>query len=125
MSKMTVDQFARAEKAGALCRAIADCHPADAAQIMAAALDDLSAGPPEVDPFGRLREDAAFWADVAHPAELEAYFASALRRLGNRALGIKARKRLLVALWLSLSDPDRRAFLGRVDPEGRFTGRAA
>lgn len=125
MSEMTLDQFVRTERAGVLCQAIAHCHPADAAQIMVAALDDMSAGPPEVDPFGRLREDAAFWADTAHPAELEAYFTAALRRLGSRALGIRARKRLLVVLWASLSLQDRAAFMARLRPDQTFRGRAA
>ena len=116
----------RAECAEALCFAIAQCHPDDAAQIMAAALDDLAAGdPPMRDPFGSLREDAAFWADCANPAELEAYFASALKRLGNRAIGIRARKRLFAALWQSFDTADRMAFLRRVDAEGRFHGSAA
>lgn len=122
--KLSTDEARlRAEYAKTLCLAIAQCHPEDAVQIMAAALDDLRAGdPPMPDPFGRLREDADFWADCAHPAELEAYFASALKRLGTQALGIAARKRLFVAIWHSLSDQDRRAFLARVDSEGRFHG---
>ena len=108
----THDMRLRAEWAQALCYAISECHPDDAKQIMAAALEDLAAGdPPMRDPFGDLRQDAAFWADCAHPVELEAYFSAALKRLLNRSLGIRARKRLLVALWCSLSDGDRRAFM--------------
>lgn len=117
------DLQARRAAVLALCDAIANCHPEDAAQIMAAALDDIGAGdPPMRDPFGDLREDATFWADCAHPIELEAYFASALKRLGSVALGIKARKRLFVALWQSFPLADRQAFLSRVDAQGQFTG---
>lgn len=113
----------RWEWAESLCYAIAQCHPDDAAQIMASALDDIGAGNPRMrDPFGDLRADAAFWADCAHPMELEAYFAAALQRLGNRALGMKARKRLFVALWQSFPLSDRQAFLSRVDAQGQFTG---
>lgn len=113
----------RAEWAEALCHAIAECHPDDAVQIMTAALDDIAAGdPPMRDPFCNIRDDAEWWADCAHPAELECYFASALKRLGNRALGVKARKRLFVALWKSFPIADQMAFLSRVDAQGRFTG---
>jgi len=113
----------RTEAARALCFAIGECHPDDARQILCAAIDDLSAGdPPCLDPFGNLRADAEFWADCAHPRELEAYFSSALKRLGNRALGIEARKRLFVSLWHSFSPADRQAFLSRVDAHGKFPG---
>ena len=115
----------RAEWAQALCYAISECHPDDAKQIMAAAMDDLSAGyPPMRDPFCDIRGDADFWADCAHPAELECYFSSALKRLGNRALGVKARKRLFVALWQSFPITDRQAFLSRVDVDEQFRGTA-
>jgi len=116
----------RAEWAEALCYAISECHPDDAKQIMAAALESMAAGdPPMRDPFGDLRQDAAFWADCAHPAELECYLASALKRLGYRALGIAARKRLFVALWQSFPLADRQAFLSRVDAQGQFIGGVA
>ena len=116
----------RAELSAQLSYAISQCHPEDAAQIMAASLDDLAAGdPPKSDPFGNLRADAAFWADTAHVAELEVYFAAALKSLGKRALGIQMRKRLFVAIWASLTDADRKAFLSRVDAQGSFLGRGA
>jgi len=112
--------------AEALCFAISECHPDDAAQIMAAALEGMGAGmPPMRDPFGDLRQDATFWADIAHPVELEAYFSAALTRLGSRALGIQSRKRLFVALWQSFPLTDRQAFLSRVDAQGQFTRGAA
>ncbi len=113
----------RAAWAESLRFTIANCHPQDAAQIMVAALDDMAAGdPPMRDPFGDMRADAAFWADCANPAELEAYFAASLKRLKNTALGITARKRLFVALWHSFPVIDRLAFLSRVDGSGQFTG---
>lgn len=112
----------RAALAESLCLAIAQCHPDDAAQIMAAALDDMSAGMPDLAIFSDMRADAEFWADAATPIEVEAYFVAALRRLGGMAHGLAARKRLLVSLWQSLPVPDRRAFLSRVDAAGRFHG---
>ncbi|MCC5992585.1 MAG: hypothetical protein JJT99_08680 [Rhodobacteraceae bacterium] len=88
---------------------------------MTVALDEMAAGyPPMRDPFCNIRDDAEWWSDCAHPAELECYFSSALKRLGNRALGIKARKRLFVALWQSFPIADRQAFLSRVDAQGQF-----
>ena len=116
----------RMERAEALCDALGECHPADAREITAAYLDSMAAGDPQPhDPFGDLRNDAAFWADCAHPGELEAYFAAILKRIGDRALGIRARKRLFAALWESFDTADRVAFLRRVDADGRFHGRAA
>lgn len=116
-----VDPKLRLAWAEALCFAIGQCHPDDTAAIMAAALDDMGAGDPTMrDPFGDLRADAAFWADCAHPVELEAYFTASIKRLGNRALGIRARKALFLTLWQSFPRTDRQAFLSRVDAQGQF-----
>ena len=92
----------------------------DAATIAAAALDEISAGYPVHTAFGDIRADAAFWADCANVAEIEAYFAASLKRLGIQALGIHSRKRLFVHLWNGFALPDRTAFLSRVDADGRF-----
>ena len=62
---------------------------------------------------------------VANAAELECYVASALNRLENQALGIKARKRMFTALWLAFTDDERRAFLARLDADGTFHGKGA
>jgi len=97
----------------------------DAAKICATFLDEISAGSPRLDPWGDLRADAEFWADCANPPELEVYFASALKRLDNQALGIRARKRLFAALWTAFTDDERRAFLARVDADGTFRAREA
>ncbi len=69
-----------------------------------------------------MRGDAAFWADVASPRELEVYFVACLRRLmrDRGLLNTAAQKRLLVALWECLPDAERRAFLCKVDPGGTF-----
>jgi hypothetical protein len=99
--------------------------PHDAATLCAAVLDVVNAGDPRLDPFGDIRADAAFWADCANIAELEAYFAATLKKLGNQALGKAARKRLFVAIWQSFTIADRQAFLSRVDPNGKFHREAA
>ena len=99
--------------------AITDLDLRDAAQICVAVLDEAAAGMPGFDPWCDIRADAAFWADTAHPAELEAYAAFGLRKLGQRALGKNMRKRLFKTLWRSFTAEERAAFLRQV------TGRAA
>lgn len=110
----------RAEWAESLCFALGECDPGDAAQICAAFLDQQAAGMPRLDMWGDLRADAHFWADTAHPAELEQYACTALRKLGDMALGKAMRKRLFVSIWNSFSAEDRRAFMGRIDADGNF-----
>lgn len=117
-------QLRRRGAALRLTAAIACAHPEDARALMSAALEDLGAGlPGGQHPMARLREDAAFWADIASEAELGEFAAAALRRLDRAPLGLPLRKRLLAALFSSLPDKDRRAFLARVDPRGIFQGR--
>lgn len=106
-----------------LVAAIAQVPSRHSCTIMAAALDDLGAGMPDFDHyFGGLREDAAFWADIATPPELEAYAGAALRRIARVPFALAARKRLIVMLWETMPDADQRAFLSAVDPDGKFRG---
>lgn len=62
----------RAMAATALCHAIGECHPHDAAYVMQAAFPDLAAGMP-IAPLNGVMEQAEFWADLATPRELDAY----------------------------------------------------
>ena len=73
----------RAIMATALCHAIADCDPRDACQIMAAALDDLSAGMPGAPLFSYM-DQAAWWSDLASEPELKAYLLACWTRLSPR-----------------------------------------
>lgn len=98
-------------KREAAVMALGDLDPQDAAVIAATVLDEIGAGFPRLDWWGDAREEAAEWAYRANSGELEAYFTSALKRLNNQALGLKARKRMICALFHSLSDTDKRAFL--------------
>ncbi|MCA1775711.1 MAG: hypothetical protein LC676_08920 [Loktanella sp.] len=91
--------------------ALTDLDPQDAATICATVLDEIGAGFPRLDWWGDTREEAGEWAYRANSGELEAYFTSALRRLNNQALGLKARKRMICALFQSLSATDQAAFL--------------
>lgn len=94
---------------------------ADVTDLLSGWLEGASAGMPDaVHPFGNLREDAGFWADIATPAELEAYVAAGLRRIERRQFAQVALKRIFVTIWECMSDADRRRFLGRVDPAGKF-----
>ena len=86
----------RAAAATALCHAIAECDPADACEIMAAALADLSAGMPMAPLFGHM-DQATFWASMATRPERKAY---------------------ALAAFLSLSASDRAGFLAYVQGGG-------
>ena len=70
----------RAAAASDLCKAIADCDPADACEIMAAALADLSAGMPMAPLFGHM-DQATFWASMATRPERKAYALAAFLTL--------------------------------------------
>lgn len=94
-------------------------------EALCAALDTVCAGMPDPSHFGAIRHDAAFWADMAHPMEIEAYVAAGLRAASDRVLSPRAQKRLFVALWEAMPPEDRKKFLSRVDPEGQFLRGAA
>jgi hypothetical protein len=82
----------RLENARTLAFAIGQCDPRDACHIMAAALDDLSAGMPGA-PLFSFMDHANWWADFASEPELKAY---------------------LLACWTRLSPAAQSAFLGYV-----------
>lgn len=113
----------RLETTSILADSIAECDPRDAVVIMSAALSGLSSGGP-LPIFENAQSDASFWADLAAPFEIEAYFNATLERLKNLAMGIKSRKRVFLSLWESFSEADRMAFIEKVDPNGKFVGRA-
>ena len=100
--------------AEAACLALAECRPKDAAAICAAYLDTMETGGPRNDAFGLLHEDARWWADLAPVHELVAYVTAGLTRLPRRHPSLPARKALFKALWRSLPDTDRAAFLAHV-----------
>ena len=70
----------RAKSATALCYAIADCDPADACEIMAAAHADLSIGMP-IAPLLSVMDEASSLADMATFDELKAYALACYTRL--------------------------------------------
>lgn len=113
--------------AEATLMALQNLAQSDAGAVMEAAcgfLDMAGAGSPALASFSEdLRADAAFWADIASPVELEAHVGAGLRRMGVTAFAPEARKRILVLIWQSLPEADKRAFLSRVDPKGVFRAR--
>ena len=105
----------RAEWASALCFALGECHPDDAAAICAAYLETVETGGPVMgDPFGTVAADARLWAQAAPPHELVAYTLAGLERLPRSHLSAPARKRLFKAIWRSLTAADRAAFIAHV-----------
>ena len=70
----------RADAATALCHAFAACEPEDAITLMSGILDRMRAGMPGAPLFGIMHE-AAFWADMATPAELKAYALASYARM--------------------------------------------
>lgn len=86
-------------------------------EALCATLDTVGGGAPEFTAFGDMRTDAAWWADLATPMELEIYAGAALRRIERATFAHKAKKRLLWSLWQSMTDQDRAAFLAAVTKE--------
>lgn len=86
-------------------------------EALCAALDTVAAGAPRYHMMADMREEALFWADMATPLELEVYAATALRRVGQSTLAERARKRLFWALWGSMAQDAKAAFLARVERE--------
>ena len=116
----------RGSRAVDLAVALGAANPRDAAQVCAAFLEQVAPDSPQFHAlYGGLRQDAEHWADCAGPDVVEAYVAAGLRRIERLAFAERARKRLFATLWDSFSDADRRAFVARVDPAGRFRGRSA
>ncbi|WP_297776334.1 hypothetical protein [uncultured Roseovarius sp.] len=89
-------------------------------EALCAALDTICADMPAPSHFQCIRHDAEYWADIAHPREIEAYVAAGLRAASDRVLSPRASKRLFVTLWDAMPVDDRKRFLFRLDPEGKF-----
>lgn len=88
--------------------------------VLAAMLEELGADTPEPLLYGnQVRADAAWWADLASPGEVEAYTAAGLRQIADKGrFCIAARKRLLIMIWNSLTAADRKSFLAHAVKTG-------
>ena len=102
------------ERAQALWLGLNDCAAIDrsaAVGTVAAWLEYHGAGVPDVPLMQeQVRRDAMFWADLAGPAELEAYAVASITALGNTPLTSKQVKRLAAMAWRRMSAQDRTAF---------------
>ncbi len=105
------DMKVRLELAQALADAIADAHPDDAVQLMAAALTDLTPAGSRPAFFLDAEADAAWWANYETPDVLVAVLKVALENLGNRAMHRETRKRLFMTLWRGFTSAEQNRFL--------------
>lgn len=105
----------RAAWVEALCFALAQSHPNDAAEICTAYLETAETGGTLLgDPFGMVAGDARLWATSAPPHEQVAYTLAGLERLPKSHLSTGMRKTAFKAIWHSFTDQDRAAFLKAV-----------
>lgn len=116
-----ITQADQAEVARALLRQIVAAAELDriaAVGACDAALDILAPAIPEAAPaFGRFSEDAQWWAEFAPDSAAVAMLAACLRRVTDWQVNTgKARKRALVAIWNTLDEAERTAFLEFVEP---------
>lgn len=115
-----IRDFARWERVQMYLRAA--CDEADSmadgqrvlGEALCAMLDTVGGGSPRYQGFGDMRADAEWWADLATPVELELYAGAALKRIARTPFAPRAKRRLMAALWQSLTVEERQAFLARV-----------
>lgn len=84
-------------------------------------LADSSSGIPEIALLQEsVRSDALFWADTATPIELECYLLAAVRKLTENRLSFHSKhiKRLIAALYQSMSPSERVAFKAWMEKQG-------
>lgn len=64
--------------------------------------------------FTGQREECERWAEWASDGQIAAMLGACLARIGGTRLVVEDRKRLMVAIWNSLTADDRKAFRDRV-----------
>ena len=82
------------------------------------ALEMMAPTLPEAAPvFGAAQHDADWWAEFASDTMVVAMLSACLKRLTRLPIiAPNARKRAIVAIWNTLDEKDRTAFLQMVDP---------
>lgn len=65
------------------------------------------------------RDDAKWWADNALREEIAAYASACVEQTGRNALALRERRRLLAILWNSMSNSDKRVFIGKATGKHR------
>ncbi len=82
-------------------------------------LEVVAPGIPDASPFfGASQSEADWWADCAPDSMVAAMLTACLKRLamGQMIMAPNARKRALVAIWNTLTEKDRAAFLTYAEP---------
>ena len=96
-----------------------ESHPSIATAVADAFLEVVAPEWPELVPlFGANQREADWWADCAPDSAVSAMLAACLKRLamGQMIMAPNARKRALVAIWNTLDEKDRAAFLTYAEP---------
>ena len=93
--------------------------PHVAVTVADAFLERVAPAMPECAPFfGEAQREADWWADCAPDTSVSALLQGCLKRLalGQMIMAPNARKRALVAIWNTLTEKDRAAFLTYAEP---------
>lgn len=103
------------ERAALLWHGLNDCariDKRDAVVTVSHWLEHHGAGYPDVPLFAeKVRNDASFWASLAAPDELAAYYLAAANMLGVTPLTTKQTKLMLVECLKRLSTEDKKGFM--------------
>lgn len=103
------------ERAALLWQGLSDCAAIDRQDTLVtvtAWLEYHSAGYPDVPLLPQeVRKDAAFWADLATPDELAAYYLAAAIKLRETPMTIKQTKLTLAECFKRLPQQDKEGFI--------------
>lgn len=117
----TLEEFTREQVAKRLLGLILAAAERDKVAAIAtcdAALDILAPSWPEIAPMaGASRDEALWWAECASDTMRAEMLVACLRHCESIPMNTgRAKKRALVAIWNTLNEQDRTAFLEHVDP---------
>lgn len=96
-----------------------ESHPSEAVAVADAFLEAVAPSWPECAPLvAATQREADWWADVAPDSMVSAMLVACLKRfaVGRMPMPQNARKRALVAIWNTLDEKDRAAFLTYAEP---------
>lgn len=114
MNDLTTESRLRLGWAEAAVYALEQCRPEQADALCAQWLEKSETGGPRHDPFGMVYSDARLWAIAAPLHELVAYTLAGLARIPKACLIPSMRRKVLKALWRSLTNTERQAFINQV-----------
>jgi len=96
-----------------------ESHPSEAVAVADAFLEAVAPAWPDCAPLIQASQaEADWWADCAPDTMVSAMLVACLKRLalGRMIMAPNARKRALVAIWNTLDEKDRAAFLTYAEP---------